>query len=256
MVYFAKWKMILVAVVALAGLLFAFPNALSEEDAAALPSWLPKQKMNLGLDLQGGSHLLLEVDVASVLAQRREALVDSIRDGLRKGSARIGYRRLGVRNECVGFDLRRDEDHDRAREMLRNIEPNSFDPLYEVSTDSLSYTVCNTETGRREILTSAIDQSIEIVRRRIDELGTREPTIQRQGADRILVQVPGLNDPAIPRLSHADPVVAARPEQYACHRSTSETVTTIPSCTWLKGAQWLMARTWSMRRPPFRMVRP
>lgn len=195
MVYFAKWKMVLVAIVAVMGILFAFPNALSEEDATELPSWLPNQQMNLGLDLQGGSHLLLEVDVASVLAQRREALVDSIRDGLRRGSPRIGYRRLGTRNECVGFDLRRDQDQDRAREVLRNIEPNSFDPLYEVSIDGLSYTVCNTETGRREILTSAIDQSIEIVRRRIDELGTREPTIQRQGADRILVQVPGLDDP-------------------------------------------------------------
>ncbi|RZO34918.1 MAG: protein translocase subunit SecD [Rhodospirillaceae bacterium] len=195
MVYFAKWKMILVAIVAMSGFLFAFPNALSEEDTAALPSWLPNQQMNLGLDLQGGSHLLLEVDVASVLAQRREALVDSIRDGLRRGSPRVGYRRLGSRSECVGFDLRRDEDHDRAREIFSNIEPNSLDPLYEVSTDGLSYTVCNTETGRREILTSAIDQSIEIVRRRIDELGTREPTIQRQGAERILVQVPGLKEP-------------------------------------------------------------
>ncbi len=182
MVYFAKWKMVLVAIVAVSGFLFAFPNALSEEDTAALPNWLPNQQMNLGLDLQGGSHLLLEVDVASVLAQRREALVDSIRDGFRRGSPRIGYRRLGARSECVGFDLRRDEDDKRALEILRNIEPNSFDPLYEVSTDGLSYTVCNTETGRREILTSAIDQSIEIVRRRIDELGTREPTIQRQGA--------------------------------------------------------------------------
>ena len=192
MVYFAKWKMILVAIVAVSGFLFAFPNALSEEDTAALPRLAPNQQMNLGLDLQGGSHLLLEVDVASVMAQRREALVDSIRDGLRRGSPRVGYRRLGARTECVGFDLRRDEDHDRVREILRDIEPNSFDPLYEVSTDGLSYTVCNTETGRREILTSAIDQSIEIVRRRIDELGTREPTIQRQGAERVLVQVPGL----------------------------------------------------------------
>ena len=87
MVYYAKWKMILVAIVAVSGFLFAFPNALSEEDTAALPTWLPNQQMNLGLDLQGGSHLLLEVDVASVLAQRREALVDSIRDGLREGVA-------------------------------------------------------------------------------------------------------------------------------------------------------------------------
>lgn len=195
MVYFAKWKMVLVAIVALMGVLFAFPNTLSEEDAASLPGWLPNQQMNLGLDLQGGSHLLLEVDVASVLDQRRQALVDSVRDGLRRGSSRIGYRRLGIREDCVGFELRREEDSERTSVALRKLEPNTFEPLYEVSNDGLSYTVCNTEAGRREILASAIEQSIEIVRRRIDELGTREPTIQRQGADRILVQVPGLDDP-------------------------------------------------------------
>ena len=72
---------------------------------------------DLGLDLQGGSHLLLEVDVPSVLAQRREALVDSVRDGLRRGSPRIGHRRLGVRDQCVGFDLLREADRDRVVEI-------------------------------------------------------------------------------------------------------------------------------------------
>ena len=195
MVYYAKWKMVLVALVGVTGVIFALPNILSKEDAKEFPSWLPSQQMNLGLDLQGGSHLLLEVDVPSVLAQRREALVDSVRDGLRRGSPRIGYRRLGVRDQCVGFELLREADRDRVVEILRKLEPNAFDPLYEVSTEGKSYSICNTETGRREILTSTIDQSIEIVRRRIDEMGTREPTIQRQGADRIIVQVPGLGDP-------------------------------------------------------------
>ena len=195
MVYYAKWKMVLVALVGVTGVIFALPNILSKEDAKEFPSWLPSQQMNLGLDLQGGSHLLLEVDVPSVLAQRREALVDSVRDGLRRGSPRIGYRRLGVRDQCVGFELLREADRDRVVEILRKLEPNAFDPLYEVSNEGKSYSICNTETGRREILTSTIDQSIEIVRRRIDEMGTREPTIQRQGADRIIVQVPGLGDP-------------------------------------------------------------
>ena len=195
MVYYAKWKMVLVALVAVLGISSAFPNILSEESASELPSWLPNKQMNLGLDLQGGSHLLLEVDIASVLAQRREALVDSVRDGLRRGSARIGYKSLGARNQCVGFELIREVDHERAGEVLRKLDPNTFNPLYEVSTNGKSYSICNTETGRREILNSAIDQSIEIVRRRIDEMGTREPTIQRQGVDRIIVQVPGLGDP-------------------------------------------------------------
>lgn len=195
MVYFAKWKMVLVAVVCLFGVAFAFPNVLGKEEAGTLPSWLPNQTINLGLDLQGGSHLLLEVDVNSVLRQRREALVDSIRDGLRRASPRIGYRQLGIRGQCVGVNLRQESDLDRAREIIRDLEPNSFDPTYDITFDYPSITMCWTQNGRREILTSAVQQSIEIVRRRIDELGTREPTIQRQGADRILVQVPGLKDP-------------------------------------------------------------
>jgi preprotein translocase subunit SecD len=195
MVYFAKWKIVLVAIVCIWGIASAFPNFLSEEDAAGLPGFLPSQQINLGLDLQGGSHLLLEVDVASVLSQRREGMVDSIRDGLRRGSPRIGYRRLGVRGECVGFDLLQEADLDRARRIVRDLETNTFDPTLDINVDGLSITVCATQTGQREILTSAVQQSIEIVRRRIDELGTREPTIQRQGSDRILVQVPGLDDP-------------------------------------------------------------
>ena len=132
------------------GFLFAFPQCPERgrhrrADLAAEPADESRPRS------AGRFHLLLEVDGVGSAAQRREALVDSIRDGLRRGSPRVGYRRLGARGECAGFDLRRDEDHDRAREILNNIEPNSLDPLYEVSMDGLSYTVCNTETGRREI---------------------------------------------------------------------------------------------------------
>ena len=103
MVYYAKWKMVLVALVAVLVLFSHYLIFLAKRMPSEFPSWLPSQQMNLGLDLQGGSHLLLEVDIASVLAQRREALVDSVRDGLRRGSPRIGYKRLGVRDQCVGF---------------------------------------------------------------------------------------------------------------------------------------------------------
>ena len=195
MVYFAKWKIIIVAIVCVFGIATAVPNLFSEKGVEGIPGWLPSQQINLGLDLQGGSHLLLEVDVASVLSQRREGMIDSLRDGLRRGSPRIGYRRLGARGECVGFDLVKQEDLTRARRVIRDLESNTFDPTLDVNVDGLSVTVCSTETGQRTILSSAVQQSIEIVRRRIDELGTREPTIQRQGADRILVQVPGLDDP-------------------------------------------------------------
>ena len=190
MVYFAKWKMVLVALVCVLGLAFAAPNLLSEEDAAGIPDWLPNQKINLGLDLQGGSHLLLEVDVASVTRERLEAMVDSARDGLRGESPPIGYRGLGINGECVRFTLRNPDDDSRARQIARNINPNT-----ELTSEGDTISVCLNEQGKREIATAAVQQSIEIVRRRIDETGTREPTIQRQGTDRILVQLPGVKDP-------------------------------------------------------------
>jgi|TARA_A100001037_G_scaffold60271_1_gene52438 preprotein translocase subunit SecD len=194
MVYFAKWKMILVAIVCVFGLAFAFPNLLSDEEAAGMPGWLPSQKMNLGLDLQGGAHLLLEVDVKTVFQQRNESMIDSLRIGMRRATPRIGYRRLGVRGDCFGFDLRKEADQDRVRQVLRDLEPNSFDPLLEAENDGLSYRVCWTDNGRQEILGSTLDQLMEILRRRIDETGTKDLTIQRQGAERILVQVPGAKD--------------------------------------------------------------
>ena len=147
MVYFAKWKIVLVAIVCVLGIASAFPNFLSEEDATALPGFLPNKQINLGLDLQGGSHLLLEVDVASVLLQRREGMVDSIRDGLRRGTPRIGYRRLGVRGECVGFDLLREEDLDPARRIVRD-DRRAFD--YRMRHG-------NRQPGGREFGRAAVD---------------------------------------------------------------------------------------------------
>lgn len=190
MIHFARWKMTLVALVCVLGIAFSAPNLLSEEDAAGMPGWLPSQKINLGLDLQGGSHLLLEVEVDSVVKERQQALVDGIRDSLLRAEPRIGYRNLGIRGECVGFTIRHEADISRARDALRNLDAGT-----DISVDGAEFRLCMTEQGIREIRTNAVQQSIEIVRRRIDETGTREPTIQRQGADRILVQVPGLKDP-------------------------------------------------------------
>ena len=94
MVYFAKWKVILVLVLVALGVAFAAPNFVDEETAESLPTWLPHKQVNLGLDLQGGSHLLLEVEVDAVLTEYVEGIVDSVRIELRR--ARIRYARLGV----------------------------------------------------------------------------------------------------------------------------------------------------------------
>jgi len=188
MVYFAKWKVILVLAVCAMGLAFAVPNFMDEKTAGGLPDWLPHKQVNLGLDLQGGSHLLLEVEVDAVIAEYLEGIVDSVRIGLRR--ERIRYGKLGVQGNSVGVTIRDADKVEKAREALRLI-----DQATQVSVEGSRIVITLTEDVMRDRRRSAVQQSIEIVRRRIDETGVREPTIQAQGEDRILVQVPGLQDP-------------------------------------------------------------
>jgi len=207
MLYFAPWKVTVVAILCLAGVVFTIPNFLSERTVLGLPDWLPHKQVNLGLDLQGGSHLLLEVEADVVVQERLVALEQSIRQSLRptKSRKRIGYRELGVRGGAVMLTIRNPEQIDLAVEEVEKLAvpvqgnvvsglPGGRDITVDVvNGNQISVTL--SEEAILERRRSAIEQSIEIVRRRIDELGTREPTIQRQGDERILVQVPGLQDP-------------------------------------------------------------
>jgi preprotein translocase subunit SecD len=188
MIYFAKWKVVLVLVVCLSGLLFAMPNFVGVKNADALPDWLPKKQVSLGLDLQGGSHLLLEVDSRAVVREYLDAMVDIIRSELRK--ERIRYSGLGVTDDGAQVTIKDATKVDVARKLLKDIDPNAT-----ASADGNKVVLTLSEKALRERKASAVQQSIEIVRRRVDETGTREPTIQRQGEDRILVQLPGVEDP-------------------------------------------------------------
>ena len=190
MLRFARWKAVLVLVACLAGAVFAAPNLLPQDDLDGLPGWLPQRRIVLGLDLQGGSHLLLEVDAKAVLRERLDAIVDATRDSLR--DARIRYENLGAEDTAaVVTILDRDRIED-AQGMLRKLDPDT-----EVVADAGSgqLTITLKEQALRQRESAAVEQSLEIVRRRIDETGVREPTIQREGADRILVQLPGIDDP-------------------------------------------------------------
>lgn len=191
MLRFEPWKIIAVLVIGLFGLIFAAPNALDRETAAGLPGWLPGQQINLGLDLQGGAHLLLEVDIEAVVEEQIESLVDDVRAALR--SEQIGYTGLGRAGEQVRLNLRDDSEQtrDRVADLLDELNPNTVVDVAESGTVTLSLT----EDALAERRRSVVAQSIEIVRRRVDETGVAEPTIQRQGADRILVQLPGVDDP-------------------------------------------------------------
>ena len=188
MVHFAKWKVILVLAVCALGIAFSAPNFIDSKTAAGLPDWLPHKQVSLGLDLRGGSHLLLEVAVDAVIKEQVEALVDSMRAELRK--ARIRYGGLGVEGSAAKVTISDADKIDIARDLLRKLEPDT-----ETDVDGATIRIQFTDTAINDRRSAAILQSLEIVRRRIDETGVREPTIQRQGADRILLQVPGVEDP-------------------------------------------------------------
>jgi preprotein translocase subunit SecD len=188
MVYFAKWKIVLVGIVCFLGVAFAAPNFIPKDQADLLPGWLPRQQVSLGLDLQGGSHLLLEVEIQAVVREYIESLVDSMRLELRK--ARIRYQGLGVEGEAAVVTIKDPDKVEEARGLLR-----ALDPSTRFESDGNKISIALTDKALADRKNAAILQSIEIVRRRVDETGTREPTIQRQGADRILVQLPGVDDP-------------------------------------------------------------
>lgn len=196
-----RWQTALTVLVILLGLAFAAPNLLSRDAAQGLPDWLPNKQLSLGLDLQGGSYLLLEVETESVVEDQLNNLLDEARSRLR-GSG-IGYSGLSVEDRAVHFQLNDPADSEEARSVLREIGAEQtgsilgggLNPI-RVDIDGQGQgTVAYTSEAIEERLRSAIEQSIEIVRRRIDETGVREPTIQRQGDSRIIVQLPGISDP-------------------------------------------------------------
>ncbi|MCB1480092.1 MAG: protein translocase subunit SecD [Rhodobiaceae bacterium] len=203
MLYFARWKIILILAVSLLGILLTLPNFLPGAVVSNLPSAFQRQLV-LGLDLQGGSHLLLAVDSDAVVKERLDSLRDDIRSVLRE--KRIGYTGLGIQGKGVQVRIRDVADVDAARTELNKLAVPVSGSLLSggsqvtdvevsfVAPDQFVLTL--SEQGLQQRIGSAVEQSIEIVRRRIDELGTTEPSIQRQGADRILVQVPGLDDPS------------------------------------------------------------
>ena len=189
MIHFAKWKAISVVLLIVAGIVLALPNLISREEAEGLPGWLPHRQISLGLDLQGGSHLLLQVDTAAVVRERMEALQEAVRDTLRQ--ARIRYQDLSVDGPSVVVTIGDEGQVEEARRLLRDLDPDARESSPEAGRIRLTLT----EAAIRQREQAAVEQSLEIIRRRIDETGVREPSIQRQGTDRLLVQLPGVDDP-------------------------------------------------------------
>ena len=181
----SRSRIIIILSICALGLFFAIPNILS--DTSKLPKWW--QPVNLGLDLQGGSNLLLEVKMDDVLKERMSSLEDSARQVLREH--RIRYQNLNSGSEAVHVKIENANSRVTALNKFMKLDEGLEVSENEDGTIVIRYT----DVALNQMKAKVVDQSIEIVRRRIDELGTKEPVIQRQGSSRIVVQLPGLQNP-------------------------------------------------------------
>lgn len=199
MLSFTRWKATLILVAVFATMMLAAPNIMPQSWVDKLPRAL-RTHMTLGLDLQGGVHLMLQVDSDEVRRSMLENLRDDVRRVLR--DSRLQVQNLGFQGNAVVVRLREGQNGELALTELRKIPQmiggafsTSGQYDFEVSRQGDSFVVAATDAGIRDKISRAVTQSIEVVRRRIDQLGTTEPVIQRQGIDRIILQVPGERDP-------------------------------------------------------------
>ncbi len=199
MLTLSRWKIIAVTLSVIFGILFSLPNVLPQKTLDAMPSWLPHQKLNLGLDLQGGSYLLYEVDTDALHRERLSNLMEDTRTQLR--SEQIPFGELAQQGEVVSVRIGDATRYEAALNLLRK---NLGAPLAGV-IGGKDVTISGKGDNRIEVsfvpeaaradAAKAVDQSIETIRRRIDSLGTKEPSINRQGTNRIMIQAAGESDP-------------------------------------------------------------
>jgi len=202
MLYFSRLKMILIWLAVAVTVILAAPNLFPASMLAQLPSWVPKRQMTLGLDLQGGSHILLQMDQNDLIKDQLETTRDEIRTLLR--DAKIQYTGLGGTGRTVQVRINDPSQIEAAKTALKPITNPIAAGLFtggsvqsmtldDSESGLLKFNV--TDAGIKYRTTTALSQAIEVVERRVNALGTTEPIVQRQGDDRILVQVPGLQNP-------------------------------------------------------------
>jgi protein-export membrane protein SecD len=203
MIYVGRWSILVTIALIVFSVLWALPNALPANVRESFPGWLPNRTMSLGLDLRGGSYLLYEVDLEAVNRDRLETLRADIRNELRR--ARINYTGLEFRGGALTLRIMNPADTERARTAINTLaNPGGTTALFGVA-NTQQYQIAAAADGEitirmdeaylRNLRTQTISQSIEVIRRRIDALGTQETSIVPQGTERILIQAPGVTDP-------------------------------------------------------------
>jgi preprotein translocase subunit SecD len=205
MLEFPRWKVWLVSLVVAIGVFLSIPSLIAATPAANYwPKWLPDYKISLGLDLNGGSHLLLEADAADMQKQRLQRMEDSVATELRR-DPRIDIGDISTAGGRLSFMVRNPTQVDAAVERMRNLTrpvalTGSRDWDVQV-IDSTRVVLISTATGAAQAMKDAMSVARDVVRRRIDPAGTKEITVVTEGGSRILVEVPGVQDPeALKRL--------------------------------------------------------
>ena len=201
MLDFPRWKIILLSLILALGVIGAMPSLLPGAWTQSLPEAL-RPKVNLGLDLAGGSHILLEADVADVRKQRIDAMERSIREAMRGGLGSaddIAIGELTQSGNSISFLVRDGTKVDEVRERLNTLTTGAGitgQRTWDVEVrDTTRFVMTQTSAGLDQFIKEAMIGARDVIERRVNALGTREPTIILQGADRIVVQVPGLQDP-------------------------------------------------------------
>jgi SecD/SecF fusion protein len=196
----SKWALLVYIAIILFGVLAAVPNVLTSEQQAKFGSYLPANPVTLGLDLKGGSHLVLEVDAAALRKARMDVLLNDTRAILRTAGERASAARLS--GTTLTITLPDQATLDKILPEVRKLATPTTTLGFtagsadiDVATSGNLINVTLTEAGINERMSAAVEQSLEIIRRRVDQVGVAEPLIQRVGGDRILVQLPGLQDP-------------------------------------------------------------
>ena len=192
MLMVSKFRSMTTIVICLLGFMFALPSLVSQKTYDKLPAFL-QHTINLGLELRGGSHIQLEADIKSVTKEHQESILDEARKQFRKQN--IKYNRISVQQKETGstivVSLKDEKEVSAVKKILLKI-----DKELDIASSGTELTATISKAFLDNFAKRIVNESIEVIRHRVDESGTKEPTILRQGHDRIIVQLPGVEDPA------------------------------------------------------------
>ncbi|HWL47822.1 MAG TPA: protein translocase subunit SecD [Sphingomonadaceae bacterium] len=200
MLDFPPWKVWSITLILVLGVVFSIPSLIPEAYQARIPGIASMPHFNLGLDLSGGSHILLEADTEDLIKQEVLKKEEEVRTEMRRATPRIGIGDIATTGGKLSFFVRDisqlDAAVERARTLTAAVGVTGQRDWNVAVVDSTRIVMTPTKSGLNKATDDAMNVAIEVVRKRIDEIGTKEPTIIREGSDRIVVQVPGLQDPA------------------------------------------------------------